>query len=121
MDYCRFDLAYSFAYSPREGTPAATYPDSIPEEIKKERLNILNERLARYARQNNEAYVGRTLEVLCDGPSKKNPDTLAGYSRENKLVNFTAKDCREGDLVNVRITDAKSFSLDGEAVEKEVK
>lgn len=121
VDYCRFDLAYSFAYSPREGTPAATYPDSIPEEIKKERLNILNERLAKYARQNNEAYVGRTLEVLCDGPSKKNPDTLAGYSRENKLVNFTAKDCREGDLVNVRITDAKSFSLDGEAVKKEVK
>ena len=56
--------------------------------------------------------------MLCDGPSRKNPDTLAGYSRENKLVNFTAENCREGDLVNVRITTAKSFSLDGEAVEK---
>ena len=56
----------------------------------------------------------RTFIVM---PSRKNPDTLAGYSRENKLVNFTAENCREGDLVNVRITAAKSFSLDGETAE----
>ena len=114
VDYCKFDMAYSFAFSPREGTPAASFEDAIPEEIKKERLNILNKKLGEHAKANNLKYVGKTLEVLCDGTSKKNDSVYSGYSKENKLVNFTGEDIKEGDLVQVKITEAKSFSLDGE-------
>lgn len=114
VDYCRFDLAYAFAFSPREGTPAAVMEGAVSEEVKKRRLNLLNDRLRIYAAENNRAYLHRTVEVLCDGPSKKNPDTLAGYTRENKLVNFTAdRNVNVGDLVPVEIIDTKSFSLDG--------
>ncbi len=56
--------------------------------------------------------------MLCDGPSKKNPDTYAGYSEENKLVNFTDRNIQEGDFVKVKITDAKSYTLDGRAAER---
>ena len=116
VDYCRFDLAYSFIYSPREGTPAASMPDSIPMEVKKERLQILNSRLAQYANENNQRFKGQVLEVLCEGSSKKNDDVYSGYSRENKLVNFRADRNPEGELVNVEITDIHSFSLDGKAL-----
>ena len=116
VDYCRFDSAFTFVYSPREGTPAAQMTDDVTREEKKQRLAILNERIGTYARENNTAAVGKVLKVLCDGPSRKNADVLAGYSEENRLVNFTGTGIREGDIVDVRITDAKSFSLDGEAV-----
>ena len=65
---------------------------------------------------NNEETLGKTLKVLCDGPSRKNPSVLSGYSEENRLVNFTGEGIREGDIADVKITGAKSFSLDGEAV-----
>ncbi|MBQ2689977.1 MAG: tRNA (N6-isopentenyl adenosine(37)-C2)-methylthiotransferase MiaB [Solobacterium sp.] len=118
VDYCKFDLAYTFIFSPREGTPAAGYADGIPMRVKKERLQTLNDRISLYARQKNQGYIGRELLVLCDGPSKKNPDTYAGYSEENKLVNFTGRNIQEGDFVKVEITDAKSYTLDGRAAER---
>lgn len=117
VDYCKFDSAFSFIYSPREGTPAARMEDDIPAEVKKERLRILNERLGQYAMENNRQYLGKTLKVLCDGASKRNDAVLSGYSEENKLVNFTAKNVKEGDVVLVKITDTKSYTLDGVAVE----
>ena len=117
VDYCRFDSAFTFVYSPREGTPAARMEDDVSLKEKKKRLAILNERIGTYARENNEATVGTVLKVLCDGPSRKNAYVLAGYSEENRLVNFTGTGIQEGDIVDVRITDAKSFSLDGEAVQ----
>ncbi|MBR3346498.1 MAG: MiaB/RimO family radical SAM methylthiotransferase, partial [Solobacterium sp.] len=117
VDYCRFDSAFTFVYSPREGTPAARMEDDVSLEEKKKRLAILNERIGTYVRENNEATVGTVLKVLCDGPSRKNANVLAGYSEENRLVNFTGTGIQEGDIVDVRITDAKSFSLDGEAVQ----
>ena len=117
VDYCRFDSAFTFVYSPREGTPAARMEDDVSLKEKKKRLAILNERIGTYARENNEATVGTVLKVLCDGPSRKNASVLAGYSEENRLVNFTGTGIQEGDIVDVRITDAKSFSLDGEAVQ----
>lgn len=116
VDYCQFDGVYAFIYSPREGTPAAAMEDDVPLLVKQQRLAVLNERISKYARKNNEACVGKTLEVLCEGPSKKRADVLAGYSREFKLVNFTGKDIKAGDIVNVRINAAKSWSLDGEAL-----
>ena len=116
VDYCRFDLAYSFVYSPRAGTPAARMEDTIPAEVKKERLQILNDRLAFHASQNNQKYLGKTLKVLCEGPSKKNPEILSGYSEENKLVNFRGNPDLKDQIAEVRITEVHSFSLDGEAL-----
>ena len=115
-DRCRFDSAFTFVYSPREGTPAAAMEDDVPAEVKKERLAILNEKIGFYARQNNEAAVGKVLKVLCDGPSRKDPDVLCGYSEENRLVNFRGEGVNEGDIADVRITEARSFSLLGETV-----
>lgn len=116
VDYCKFDLAYSFVYSPRSGTPAATFPDDTPMSVKKERLQILNDRLAKYARENNEAYLGKTVKVLTEGRSKKNADVWSGYSEENKLVNFRGGEDLLNKIVDVKITDIRSFSLDGEAL-----
>ncbi len=117
VDYCKFDSAYSFMYSPREGTPAASMKDQIPDAVKNERLQILNDHLRKWARENNEKYEGKTVKVLCDGPSKKNPSVYAGYSEENKLVNFTAPEDFTGQIVNVEITEVRSFSLDGKFIE----
>ena len=113
---CRFDSAFTFVYSPRTGTPAAQMEDNVPLQVKKERLARLNEVIGMYARQNNEAAVGKTLRVLCDGPSKKDKSVLCGYSEENRLVNFTGAHVREGDIADVRIIEARSFSLLGEAI-----
>ena len=116
VDHCRFDSAFTFVYSPREGTPAAALEDTVSAEAKKERLAILNEKVGAYARQANEATVNTVLKVLCDGPSRKDPSVLCGYSAENRLVNFRGENVKEGDLADVRITEARSFSLIGEAV-----
>ena len=116
VDYCRFDSAFTFVYSPREKTPAAEMADDVSQEEKKARLAVLNERIGKYALANHEAMAGKTVRVLCDGPSRKNSEVYAGYSEENQLVNFTGRGIQEGEIVNVRITKAKSFSLDGEAV-----
>lgn len=113
VDYCRFDLAYTFIYSPRQKTPAAAMDDNVPMSIKNERLQELNRRITHYARQNNEAFLHKTVKVLCEGPSKKNPEVLCGYSEENKLVNFTGENVTEGDIVSVYIDTVRSFSLDG--------
>ena len=109
VDYCKFDLAYSFVYSPRSGTPAAKLQDDTPEEVKKQRLYRLNERLAMHARENNEKYRDRIVKVLCEGRSKKNSEIWSGYSEENKLVNFSGPEDCEGKIVDVRITDIKFY------------
>ena len=115
VDYCRFDLAYSFIYSPREGTPAANMPDDIPMEVKKQRLQALNTKLAEHANANNKEYLGKKVKVLCEGRSKKNEDVYSGYSEHNKLVNFTGPEGLEGKIADVEITAYHSFSLDGKA------
>ncbi len=116
VDYCKFDLAYTFVYSPRTGTPAARMQDDTPASVKKERLHILNDRIASYAAQKNRDYVGKTLKVLCEGRSKKNKDVWSGYCEENKLVNFTGPDGLEGSIVDVKITASHSYTLDGEVL-----
>ena len=117
VNECQFDNAYTFIYSPREGTPAAKMTDNIPLEVKQERLYRLNELVNHYAYLNNAAYRGKIVKVLVDGPSKKNPQITSGYTETNKLVNFVSKNAQCGDIVEVRITDAKTWSLDGEQVE----
>jgi len=116
VDYCKFDNAFTFVYSPRVGTPAANMEDNVPLKEKEERLQRLNTLVGKYANENNQKYLGKVLEVLVDGSSKRNKEIYSGYSKENKLVNFKAKDVSIGDIVKVKITDVKSFSLDGEEV-----
>lgn len=112
-DYCKFDLAYTFVYSPRKGTPAAKFEDNISDEIKSERLQRLNAKVSKYARENNEKYLNKTVKVLVDGPSKKNPEVFSGYSETNKLVNFIPKSAKIGDIVEVVITEIRTYSLNG--------
>ncbi len=116
VDYCKFDGAYSFAYSPREGTPAARMDHQIDADVKKKRLQELNEHINHWAKENNLKYLNRKVKVLCEGRSKKNADVYSGYSEENKLVNFTGKEGLENQIVEVEITEVRSFSLNGKAL-----
>lgn len=116
VDYCKFDGAYSFMYSPREGTPAARMDHQIDNVTKKARLQKLNEHINYWAKENNQKYLHKVVKVLCEGRSKKNPDVYSGYSEENKLVNFTGPKGLENTIVEVEITEVRSFSLNGKAL-----
>ncbi len=118
VEYCRFDNAYTFIYSPREGTPAAQMHDNVPFAIKQERLQRLNALVNQCANERNQAYLGQVVRVLVDGPSKKNPAIYSGYSETNKLVNFPKADVQIGTIVSVRITACKTWSLDGEVIKE---
>ncbi|EIJ81417.1 (dimethylallyl)adenosine tRNA methylthiotransferase [Bacillus methanolicus PB1] len=113
-----FESAYTFIYSPREGTPAAKMQDNVPMEVKKERLQRLNTLVNELSRDAMKKYQGQIVEVLVEGESKNNPDVLAGYTRKNKLVNFTGPKSAIGKIVKVKITEAKTWSLNGEMVEE---
>ncbi|RAL22523.1 tRNA (N6-isopentenyl adenosine(37)-C2)-methylthiotransferase MiaB [Thermoflavimicrobium daqui] len=113
-----YDSAYTFIYSPREGTPAAKMKDDIPMEVKKERLQQLNEVVNEIARRKNEALRGEVLEVLVEGESKKNSEVLSGRTRTNKLVNFRGPKHLIGQLVYVKITEPQTWTLNGEWVEE---
>ncbi len=116
VDYCQFDGAYSFMYSPREGTPAARMDNQIDASVKKARLQELNDHINHWAKENNKKYLNKKVQVLCEGRSKKNADVYSGYSEENKLVNFTGKEGLENQIVEVEITEVRSFSLNGKAL-----
>ncbi|MGF9820457.1 tRNA (N6-isopentenyl adenosine(37)-C2)-methylthiotransferase MiaB [Brevibacillus agri] len=118
VEEVRYDFAYTFIYSPREGTPAAVMEDTVPMEVKKARLYRLNEVLARIGLEQNKKLQDQVLEVLVEGESKNNPDVLAGRTRTNKLVHFTADKSLIGEYVHVKITDAKTWTLHGELVTK---
>lgn len=117
VEHCEYDNAFTFIYSKREGTPAASMIDTIPMEVKEARLQRLNERVAFYANKNNQKFKDKIVEVLVDGISKKNDNVYSGYTPENKLVNFTGENVQVGELVKVKITQVMSFSLNGELVE----
>lgn len=115
-----FDSAYTFIYSPREGTPAAKMEDNIPMEVKKERLQRLNALVNEISAKKNLAYKDQIVEVLVEGESKNNPDVLAGYTSKNKLVNFKGPKSAIGKIVKVKINQAKTWTLDGEIIEEAV-
>jgi len=112
-----FELAYTYIYSPRDGTPAAKMEDNVPMEVKKERLQRLNALVNEFSLQAMQKYDGQIVEVLVEGESKKNPDVLAGYTRTSKLVNFVGPKDIVGKLVQVKINQTKTWSLNGELVE----
>ena len=111
----KYDLAYTFVYSPRKGTPAALMEDSISLETKKERLAKLNELVNKYALENNKKYLNKEVMVLLDDYSDKE-GCLQGYTDTMKLVNVKAEDKYLGSIVKVKIKDTKTWSLDGEIV-----
>lgn len=112
-DELKYDLAYTFIYSPREGTPAAKIKDNISLEEKEKRLQRLNELVNKYAREANMKYLGKTVPVLIEGPSEKK-DRLMGYTDTMKLVNVKADPSYIGKITNVLITDVKTWSMEGE-------
>ena len=119
LDLCNevgYDSAFTFLYSKRKGTPAAIAEDQIPDEIKHERFNRLCDSINSVSQAKNAAYVGRTVTVLCDGPSRRNSHKLSGRTDTFKLVNFTGDPELQGELVKVRITSSNTFSLEGELV-----
>ncbi len=107
-----YDGAFTFLYSPRRGTEAAELPDQIPHEVKVERLEQLVEVVQRRALERARRFVGRTVDVLVEGPSRTDPTRLRGRSRHNKVVNFQGT-ATAGELVDVEITAATSQTLTG--------
>jgi tRNA-2-methylthio-N6-dimethylallyladenosine synthase len=107
-----YDGAFTFIFSPRRGTEAATLPDHLAHEVKVERLERLVEVIQRRAHERAQRFVGRTLEVLVEGPSRTDPTRLRGRSSHNKVVNFEGL-AEPGELVEVEITAATSQTLTG--------
>lgn len=113
-----YDSAFTFIYSPRVGTPAAKYDNQIPENVKHERFDRLMEEVNRCSAKKNSEYLGRIVDVMVDGPSKNDAGAWSGRTDTFKLVNFTSEEpLTEGQMVSVRITETKTFSLDGEKVD----
>jgi tRNA-2-methylthio-N6-dimethylallyladenosine synthase len=120
VDEVGFDHSFSFIYSPRPGTPAASLPDQVPMEVKKERLAILQERLYALETAISRAMVGTVQQVLVERPSRKDPAVLAGRTGNNRVVNFPATQGLIGKFVNVRITEALPNSLRGVVISNEM-
>ena len=107
-----YDGAFTFVFSPRRGTAAADYPGQVPHPVKRERMERLVEVVQRRARQRAERFIGRTMEVLVEGPSRTDPARLRGRIRHNKTVNFDGT-APPGELVEVEIAGATSTTLSG--------
>ncbi len=112
-----FEGAYTFIYSKRSGTPAATYPDNVAYETKKERLQRLNLLVNEGYKSGNLRFLDQVVEVLVEGHSKTDHSILTGYTKNNKLVNFAGDESLIGTIVPVRITKAMTWSLGGEIID----
>jgi len=115
VEEVRFDVVYTAIYSPRPGTLAATFPDQLPEEIKKDRINRLNELVARVAKEIHRELEGKTFEVLVDGFAPKD-NMLQGRTRANRIVIFKGEESLIGSFVKVKIKRGETWALLGELV-----
>jgi len=109
-----FDNAYIFKYSPRKDTPAAAMPEQLPLAVKEERHAQLLKQVNKIAERKYENYVGRQVEMLVEGPSKRNPKRLTGRTRSNKIVVIDGSERHRGQVMDVKITRAGSFTLYGD-------
>ncbi len=116
VNYCKFDGAFTFIFSPRVGTAAALMEDKVTMVEKEKRLHTLNELVNRYSLDSNKKYLNKEVEVLVTGPSEKGCDKVCGYTDTMKLVNIEGSQNLIGKIIKVKITDVKSFSLDGIAL-----
>ncbi len=118
VEEVEFEGAFTFIYSPREGTPAATYENLLTEDEKHQRLNILVEKTNEGYLKGHQRFLGQVVKVLVDGVSKNNPEYMTGYSEHRKVVNFKPINAKVGDIVNVKITEAKTWFMNGEQVDE---
>ena len=109
-----FDNAYIFKYSQRRDTPAAAMPDQVPQKIREERNKRLLETVNEIAARKYKKFVGRQVQILVEGPSRKNPARMTGRTRCNKIVLFDGNDRHRGQLMDLKITRAGSFTLYGD-------
>ena len=114
VNEAQFDNAYLFKYSPRRDTPAATMPEQLPDEIKEQRHARVLEEVNAIGRRRYAEQVGRQAEILVEGPSRNNPARLMGRTRCNKIVLFDGSRRHLGQLMDVKITRAGSFTLYGD-------
>lgn len=116
VEQAGYDAAYTFLYSKRTGTPAAGYENQVPLAVKKERFNRLLELQNQISLAKNQAYVGQTVEVICEGYSKNSEQVLSGRTRGNKIVlwNRTEQQIPVGGLADIKITQAQTWLLKGE-------
>lgn len=113
----KYDMIYSFIYSRRKGTPAYEMPDQVPSSVQSERFNRLLALQNEIAYEINQKYLGNTIRVLCDGPSKNNPDVACGRTEGNKIVLFHTRPENVGKYLIVKITKCETFALIGEVVD----
>ena len=113
VNKCKFDGAYTFAFSPRENTPAKLMDETVSESEKLDRLHRLNELINKYSNESNQRMLDTVQKCLVTGVSDKNNEKVCGYTENMKLVNIEADKDTIGKIIDVKITDAKSFSLDG--------
>ncbi len=114
----QFDFAFTFIFSPRVGTPAASFEDNISTDEKNKRLQQLNELVNKYALLSNEKYLNKTVKVLIEGKDVKHRQLLMGYTDTNKLVNIVGDDSNIGHIVDVKIMKVKTWSLNGEVIQR---
>ena len=119
VNKCKFDGAFTFAFSKRENTPAALMKETVSEEEKLDRLHRLNEVVNKYSNEANKRLNGKIVKCLVTSLSDKDKNKVCGYTENMKLVNIKGPKSLIGNIVNVKITDTKSFSLDGEYIEEE--
>lgn len=113
---CKYDNAFTFIFSKREGTPACLLKDETSEEEKENRLQRLNKIVNKYFLENNKKLENKIVEVLVEGVSEKD-NMFYGYTDTNKLINFSSeKEVVPGDIIKVKVVEAKTWSLDGEAI-----
>ena len=113
VNYCKYDSAFTFIFSPRVGTPASKMEDTIDLKVKEERLQKLNELVNKYSLENNKKLINTKQKVLLTEISSKDNNKLCGYTESMKLVNVKCDKNLIGTIQEVLITEAKSFSLDG--------
>ncbi|MFA7076305.1 MAG: tRNA (N6-isopentenyl adenosine(37)-C2)-methylthiotransferase MiaB [Candidatus Izemoplasmatales bacterium] len=116
VEKSRFEGAYTFIYSPRKGTPAATYKDTVDQDEAKQRLYALNDLVNEGYLRGNKRFENKTVKVLVEGYSKTKESVLSGYTENNKLVNFLGDESLIGNIIEVFIEKAKTWSLDGKIV-----
>jgi len=119
IEAVNFDLSFSFIYSARPGTPAADLPDNISDETKKQRLQLLQDKITQQALRIARQMINTEQRILVEGPSKKNPMELRGKTENNRTVNFVAPHSVIGQFVDVKITDVYANSLRGELIRQE--
>ena len=117
VEEARYDAAYTFQYSPRPMTEAARFGDQVPKEVVQERFERLVALQQRISLEQNMRHVGRAVDVIVEGISKKDPGRLSGRTRTNKLVHFESDGAREGSWRTVRITAAHHHYLEGDVVD----